>query len=260
MIEQENLVVNETAENVETTTEEIPKTYTEAEFNAKLDEVLGKKIARKEAKIRKEYERKMQEYNNLEEVLKAGTGKESVEEMTDTFAEFYRKKGITIPEKPAYSAKDIDVLAKAEAQEIINAGYEDVVEEVDRLAAVGVANMTAREKAVFKVLAEHRQNAERGRELNKIGVTEDVYNSQEFKDFASKFNPNIPIQDVYDIYSKTQPKKETKTMGSMTNHNSGDNGVKDFYTVDEARKFTKKDFDNNPALFAAVEKSMQKWK
>ena len=110
------------------------------------------------------------------------------------------------------------------------------------------------------MLAEHRQRAERGQELSKIGVTEDVYNSREFQDFAGKFNANTPIRDIYDIYNKTQPKKEIKTMGSMKNHNSGDKGVKDFYTVDEARKFTKKDFDENPALFAAVEKSMQRWK
>lgn len=257
MIEHENLVVEETAENVETTTEQTPKTYTEAEFNAKLDEVLGKKIARKEAKIRKEYERK---YGSLEEVLKAGTGKESVEEMTDTFAEFYRKKGINIPEKPTYTAKDIEVLARAEAEDIINSGFDEVVEEVDRLTALGAANMTPREKAVFKVLAEHRQGAERGRELSKLGVTEDVFNSKEFKDFASKFNSNTPIADVYSIYAKTQPKKDIKPMGSMKNNESGDKGVKEYYTPEEARQFTKKDFDKNPALFAAVERSMLKWK
>lgn len=258
MIEQENLVVEETAENVEHTTEETAKTYTEAEFNAKLDEVLGKKIARKEAKIRKEYERK---YGNLEEVLKAGTGKDSVEEMTDTFAEFYRKKGITIPEKPTYSAKDIDVLARAEAEDIIRSGFDEVVEEVDRLTQLGVANMTDREKAVFKTLATYRQNTERSNELAKIGVTEDVYNSQEFKDFAGKFNANTPIKDIYDIYHKTLPKKDIKPMGSMKTTTSVDNGVKDFYTRDEALKFTKKDFDENPALFEAVVKSSQsgKW-
>ena len=256
MTENEILVPEQVTENAEITAEETPKTYTEAEFNAKLDEVLGKKIARREAKIRKEYERK---YGGLEEVLKAGTGKESVEEMTDTFAKFYEGKGIKIPKKPEYSARDIEVLAKAEADEIIRSGLEDVVEEVDRLAAVGVSNMTAREKAVFKVLAEHRQNAERGMELSKIGVTEDVYNSQEFRDFASKFNSKTPIADIYDIYRQTKPKKEIKTMGSMKNSTSADSGVKDFYTRDEAMKFSKKDFDNNPALFAAVQKSMLKW-
>ena len=254
MENMENLEVIETSENVEQTTEETPvKTYTQEE----VDQIVGKRLARKEARIRKEYDRK---YGNLEEVLKAGTGKESVEEMTDTFSKFYKSKGIQIPEKPAYSARDIELLANAEAKDIINSGFEEVVEEVDRLTAIGVANMTPREKAVFKALAEHRQSAERGRELSKLGVTQEVYESQDFKDFAGKFNPRTPIRDIYDIYSKTQPKKEIKSMGSMKNSDSGDTGVKDYYTPEEARRFTKKDFDSNPALFAAVEKSMLKWR
>ena len=251
MENNENFV--EQTENVEQTTEQTPKTYTQEEVDA----IVGKRIARKEARIRKEYDRK---YGELEEVLKAGTGKENVEEMTDTFRGFYEKKGIQIPKKPNYSAQDIEILAKAEADDIIRAGYDEVVEEVDRLTNVGFENMTAREKAVFKTLAEHRQNAEIGKELSGIGVTEEVYNSAEFKDFASKFNRNIPITDVYDIFRKTQPQKEIRTMGSMKNTPVADSGVKEFYTVEEARKFTKADYDKNPALFAAVERSMQKWK
>ena len=256
MSENEILVTEQVAENVEQTTEQTPKTYTEAEFNAKLDEVLGKKLARREAKIRKEYDRK---YGQLEEVLKAGTGKDNVDDMTDTFRQFYAQRGIQIPQKPAYSDSDIAVLARAEAEEIISSGYDEVVEEVDRLTNKGVANMTAREKAVFKTLAEHRRSTERGRELSKIGVTEDVYNSKDFQDFAAKFNPGTPVKDVYDIYVKTQPKKNIRTMGSMKNSTGEDGTVKDFYTRDEALKFTKADFDKNPALFKAVEASMLKW-
>ena len=253
----ENLVTEQVTENVEQTTEETPKMYTEAEFNAKLDEVLGKKIARKEAKIRKEYERK---YGDLENVLKAGTGKDTVEEFTDAFSQFYKSKGIEIPQKPNYSDRDIEVLARAEADEIIRSGYEEVVEEVDRLSKIGLANMSARDKAVFKTLAEHRKSAEVGRELSKLGVTEDVYNGDEFKSFAAKFNSKTPINEIYEIYSKTKPRKEVKTMGSMKNNDSADSGVKDFYTPEEARKFTKADFDKNPALFKAVQESMYKWK
>lgn len=256
MSEQENLVVEQTAENVEVTTEETPKTYTEAEFNAKLDEVLGKKLARREAKIRKEYDRK---YGNLVETLKAGTGKDSVEEMTDAFAQFYKSKGINIPEKPTYSAKDIEILARAEADEIIRNGFEDVVEETDRLAEIGAEKMTAKEKAVFKVLAEHRQNAERSKELNSIGVTDDVYNSKEFKDFAGKFNSSTSIKDIYEIYAKTLPKKEIKPMGSMKSTPAANSGVKEFYSLEEARKFTKAELDKNPALYEAIKKSMLKW-
>ena len=255
----ENLEMNETVVTEEVVTEPVaeqvvaPKTYTQEEVDA----IVGKRIARNEKKIRKEYDRK---YGGLEEVLRAGTGKENVEEMTDTFRQFYENKGIKMPQKSTYSDSDIAVLARAEADDIIRSGYEDVVEEVDRLTAIGYANMTAREKAVFKALAEHRVSAERSRELAKLGVTEDVYNGKEFTDFAAKFNASTPISDIYNIYAKTKPKKEHQTMGSMKNNDSKDSGVKDFYTPEEARKFTKKDYDKNPALFKAVENSMLKWK
>ena len=259
MLENENLVLDDT-ENVETvTTEEntgevqVPvKTYTQEE----VDDIVGKRLARNTAKIRKEYSKK---YGDLENVLKAGTGKDNVVELTDTFRSFYEQKGIHIPSEPTYSGRDIEVLAKAEATDIINAGFEEVVEEVDRLAELGIENMSAREKQVFKELAEYRQRTERTNELSKIGVTEDVYNSKEFTDFASKFGSNTTITEIYEIYNKMQPKKEVRTMGSLKNTTQQDTGVKDFYTRDEALKFTKKDFDNNPELFKAVEKSMLKW-
>ena len=261
MNEHENLELLN-SENVEATTEETQaeqmpeKVYTEEDFNRKLDEVLGKKIARREAKIRKEYDKK---YGELESVLKAGTGKEDVAEMTDTFKKFYESKGIQFPKEPTYSSKDIEVLARAEANDIINSGLDDVIEEVDRLADIGLNNMTDREKVVFKELAEYRKNAEHGKELSKLGVTEDVYTSKEFKDFASKFSATTSIKEIYEIYNKMQPRKEIRTAGSMKNATQTDTGVKDFYTRDEALQFTKKDFDKNPALFKAVEQSMLKW-
>lgn len=249
----ENLVAEQVTENVEQTTEQTPKMYTQEELN----DIVGKRIARTEAKIRKENDRK---YGGLIEVLKAGTGKENVAELEDTFRDFYSKKGITVQQKPGLSDHDIDVLASAEADEIIRSGYEEVVYEVNRMTDIGFENMTDRDKKVFKALAEHRQSAERGMELSKLGVTEDVYNSREFKEFAAKFNPTIPVKDVYDIYRKTQPQKEIRTMGSMKSNATADNGVKDYYSYEEAVKFTKADFDKNPALFKKVQESMTKWK
>lgn len=257
MDEKTFVTENEVAENVEQTTEESPKTYTEAEFNAKLDEVLGKKIARKEAKIRKEYERK---YGDLTEVLKAGTGEDDVDNMTNKFREFYTSKGIKMPTKPQYTDKDVALLAKADADEIIRGGFEDVIEEADRLKDIGVENMTAREKAVFLQLTNHIKNTETVRELSAIGVTEEVYNSKEFNDFANLFKDGTPIKVIYDNFVKTQPKKEIKTAGSMKNTNSGEGAIKDFYTPDEAKRFSKADFDKNPALYEAVIRSMTKWK
>jgi hypothetical protein len=250
MENNENFV--EQTENVEQTTEQTPKTYTQEEVDA----IVGKSKARATAKIRKEYERK---YGELEEVLKAGTGKEDLGEITGTFRDFYTKKGIQFAQKPTYTDKDNEVLAKAEADEIIRLGFEDVVDEVDRLAEIGIENMTPREKAVFKALAEHRQSAEQVNELAKIGVTEDVYNSQEFKDFKKMFNANTPISEIYNIFAKQQPKKEIKTMGSMK-HTAVESAVKEYYSPEEAKKFSKAELDKNPALFNAIMNSMAKWK
>lgn len=255
MLENENLVT-EVAENVEKTTEETQptvKTYTQEE----VDDIVGKAKARTRAKVQKENDRK---YGDLLETLRAGTGKEDVGEINDTFRDFYIKKGIEIKQKSNYSSADLDILAKADADEIIRGGYDEVVEEVDRLADIGAENMTAREKAAFKVLAQYRQSAERSRELEKIGVTEDVYNSKEFTDFASQFNPNVPMERIYNIYAQNQPKKEIKTAGSMKNTSATDDGVKDFYTPEEARRFTVDDFNRNPKLLERVEASMKKWR
>lgn len=262
-MDNNTILATDVAENVEPTTEEIgkeveqiatpePKTYTQEE----VDEIVGNRLARNTAKIRKEYDKK---YGKLESVLRAGTGKEDVTEMTDVFTKFYESKGIQIPKEPTYSSRDIEILAKAEAGDIIKSGLDDVIEEVDRLADIGLNNMTAKEKAVFKELAEYRKTAEQGRELSKLGVTEDVYTSKEFKDFASKFASGTPVTEIYEIYNKMQPRKEVRTAGSMKNATQTDTGVKDFYTRDEALQFTKKDFDKNPALYKAVEKSMLKW-
>lgn len=248
MENNENLVTEEleeveVTENAEQTAEETPKTFTQEEVDA----IVGKRIARNEAKIRKEYDRK---YGELESVLKAGTGKDDLEEMTSTFKDFYRKNGIKIPQKPIYSDKDIEILAKAEADDIIRS--EEAEEEFERLEKLGT-KMTAREQATFKLLAEHLSNNEKSQELAKIGASKEIYNSNEFKDFASKFNSNIPIADIYDMYNKMQPKKEYQTMGSMKQ--SQDKGVKDYYSPEEIERLTEEDLDD-PKVWEAVRRSM----
>lgn len=246
MEENKNLVTEEVTENVEQTTEEtqqVAKTYTQEEVDA----IVGRAKARTRAKIQKESDRK---YGDLIDTLRAGTGKEDVEEISSTFRDFYEKKGIEIPKRTEYSTQDIEILAKAEVEDIIRS--EEAEEEFERLEALG-AKMNKREQATFKLLAEHLQNTERSRELAKIGVTEDVYNSEEFKSFSSKFNPNIPIADIYDIYTKTKPKKDYQTIGSMKQ--SQNNGVKDYYSPEEIERLTEEDLDD-PNVWEAVRRSM----
>jgi hypothetical protein len=264
MFEQEELIENvepttEEAEvQVEQDTEEViadesAKVYTEEDFRIykeEHDRRLDKKVSRAEAKIRKEYERK---YGNLENVLRAGSGRETVEEMTDAFAEHYKKQGINIPEQPQYNANDIKVLARAEADEIIGMGFDEVVEEVDRLAKIGVANMNDRDKEVFRTLAEYRQKEERNTEYEKLGVTKEVYTSQEFKDFASKFTKDTPVNEIINIFNSMKPRKEVQTAGSMKTNRTDQ--VKDYYTEADIERLTLDDLDK-PGVWEAVRRSM----
>lgn len=257
MNENENFVAKPT-ENVEQPTEQIAtepaKMFTQEDMNA----AVGKAKARERAKTAKHFER---QYGDLMGVLRAGTGQDlDVDEMTESLRGFYSSKGKRMPEKPQYTQEDIAVLAKADADEIIRGGFEDVVEEADRLNDLGVENMTAREKAVFLTLTDHIKATETSRELSKIGVTEDVYGSKEFIDFAAKFTKDVPIREIYDIYTNNQPKKNIKTAGSMKNPNGGSSAIKEFYTPEEARKFSKADLDKSPALYQAILRSMTKWK
>ncbi len=276
MENKENIVVEKITENVDgITTEEIfpaedgmEKVYTEKEFQAKLqegikngiDEIMPGKIARNKAKIEKQ---KNREYGELVDILRTGSGMEnaSVGELTEALKGFYQKHGHQFQTEPKFSAEDIKILATQDANEIISAGYDEVVEEAERLNKIGVNNMSPRDKALFVFLTNHIKETEKVRELTRIGVPESVYNSQEYKDFASKFaGSNTSPKEIYEIYAKTQPKKDIQTMGSMTNSTSKDNDIKDFYTRDEALKFSVEDLRKNPKLEKVIRKSMSMWK
>ena len=231
------------------------KKYTEAEFNAKLDELIPRKLTRNEAKIRKEYKA----HEELVDMLKAGTGLGSVEELAEAFKKHYSEQGVEVPKKAEYSSRDVDILARSDAEEIIKGGSDEVADEIARLKRIDASKMTERDKAVYRALTEHQSRSERNGKLASIGVTEDVYNGAEFLSFAGKFSQNTPIEEVYDIFMKMQPQKEIKTPGSMTNKEAGDNGIKDYYTPEEAKRFTQAEINNNPKLVEAIERSMLKW-
>ena len=243
--------VNTTENEVTTETPE-EKLYSESELNDRLDKLLAEKLGKKtaiiERKLRREYDSK---YGDLENVLKAGTGVDDVKEITNTFTNFYTKKGINIPQR-SYNENDLKVLAQAEADEIIDSGFDDVISEVDRLADKGLDNMTQREKIVFKHLAEYRQGKERENELLSIGA-KDVLNNTEFNAFAKQFNTDVSIKDVYNMWTKTQPKPKVEQMGSMKN--TAPNKVKDHYTEAEISRLSLDDL-KNPDVWNAVRKSM----
>ena len=237
-------------ENTEVVEEPQEPTFTKEQ----VDEMVAKKLARKEAKIRREYEKK---YGRAETVLKAGLQKDNFEDAVTELENYYKEEGVQIPTYQ-YSERDTEILAKAEAEEIIDSGYDDLVEEVDRLAGIGVENMSKRDRIVFQRLAEERKKVEEERELKSLGIGK-ATDTNDFKEFSKKLNPSLSMKDKYEMYLKFKPTPKVETIGSMKNTKEKDSGVKDFYTRDEALKFTKSDFDKNPELYKAVEKSMLKW-
>lgn len=270
-MENENLVTEEVTENVEQPTEEVVevqeegqelvdgqreekqegKFYTDDELNEMLNDRFkrGRKSAYKEAK---------RKYGKLESILKQGLEVDSVEEVTNKMEEFYHEQGVEL-RNDYYDEDDLRTLAYKDAEDIINAGNDLVEAELQRLADLGVENMSKREKVMFEKLHQNHQYEKDKKELASIGVGMDVLESKEFKEFASKLNPKLPIKEKYEIYEKTQPTPKVEMIGSMASNPSSDNGVKESYTYEEAMKFTREDFDKNPELFKAVENSMKNW-
>ena len=189
-------LVEETEKVEEQTTEEIveaeepkqEKTFTEKE----LDEIVAKKLARKEEKVRREFEKK---YGRLETVVNAGLGTTNTEEAVEQLTDFYEKKGVQIPQE-SYSSRDLEVLAEAEANEIISDGYDEIVSEVDRLAAEK-DNLSQRDKLVFKKLANERKKLEEMRDLAAIGVQE---LDDDFRAYEAKLNPNYNYHRLAELY------------------------------------------------------------
>lgn len=248
----------EMIENAETQTAEevVEKTYTQEEF----DKGIQKRLARQEAKLRREYEEKYSQYEEAERVLNAGLGTSGIAEATEKMREFYEGKGIEIPKyQKAYSDEDMQVLADHEARKIIDYGMDAVIEEVDSMSGKGLDNLTPKEKLVYSQLNEYRQSEETRSELAKIGISTEALQDKEFIEFANDLNPALSAAEKYQLYQKYKPKEQIETIGSMRQSGIKDTGVKEFYTREEALKFTKADFDKNPALFKAVEKSMLKW-
>lgn len=246
-------LVDGNTDTTESQEEEKPvRTYTDEE----VDEIVKKKLYRKETKIREEYEKK---YGKVEELLKAGLEKDNFEDAVDTLEEFYESKGVKINSNKL-SSRQLEMLSKAEADDIIAGGYEDIVEETDRLAGL-IENGSASEedKKVFYRLAEERKRQEGVKELASIGVGAEALDDKDFREFEKSLNPNMSLKDKYSMYLKFQPKEKVETIGSMKNNTSNNNQVKEFYTHDEAIKFTKEELDRNPELFKAITNSMTKW-
>ena len=256
--------IEEGIELTDTTTEEVEKAevkqYTDEELekivNERVNSILPTKIEREKRKIDREYREKLSKYEETESILSAGLGKSDIDEINNDMRNFYKDQGIDIPayQQPKYSDDDEKALGELEANKIIKLGFDEMQEEANRLADIGTNNMTVRERAMFTTLANELTNQKNKRELAKLGVKEALLEDLNFRQFSNQFNSDVPIQKVYEMYSKIyEEKPKYEQAGSMKGVNKP--GVKDYYTPEEIERLTDEELDN-PEVWKAVRKSM----
>lgn len=240
--------VDDATSNDETVEEEKKdvKTFTQEEVDA----IVQKRLARKD----RDYQKELSKYKSAEEVLKAGLGATDINDAEEKLRDYWTEQGMKLPEKikPGLTKHQLEVLAKDEAKEIIDSGDADA--EASKLAIKGWDNMNPQEKVVFATLMDHIDHEKKISELKTIGVKADILDSNEFKDFASKFNQKTSIKDIYELYSKSHKEpKQVKKIGDITN--STPDTTKTHYTDEEISRLTPEQLDDDK-VWEAVRRSM----
>lgn len=236
-----------TEEPVEETKE--VKTYTDAE----LDDILSKKIARERRKIEREYENKYSDYKDIADIVSKGLNSKDIKDAKAKVRTFYEDQGITF--ENSRSERDEKMLGRGDANELLELGFEEAEEEANKLASIGYENLSVRDKEKFNVLASNLEYEKHKQELTKMGVSTEILDKKEFKEFASQFNSNTPFKKIYEYYKQTLPKKEVNTIGSMKGIPS--KVESDYYTEDELNKLSLDDL-SKPEVWEKARKSMLK--
>ena len=242
----------EEVENEETTAEEPEKvkTFTQEEVN----EMFEKRIKRERKKLDRQYQDKLSKYEELAYLTQKGLEVDNFEEALDKTRQFYDEKGIKY--SPKSNNKDEEILANAYAQEIIDEcdSIEDLEDAISNINKKG-DKLSERDSFIIKGLDREIKQRQRLSQLSELGVSEDVYNSSEFRSFESKFNENTPISDIYELYNTTQKSKsQFKNPGSMKSVPSAEK--KDFISEKEYDRMTDKEIEENMEL---IRNSMSRW-
>ena len=247
---EEGIELTDTSSNNQEENESV-KSYTDEDLerivNERLNEILPNKIEREKRKIEKTYRDKLSKYEETESILSAGLKTQGISEINKQMREFYKEQGIDIPayQQPKYSDDDEKDLGELDAKKVIKLGFDEMQDEANRLADIGTKNMTVRERAMFTKLANELTIQKNRRELAKIGVKEDVLEDSSFRQFSSQFNKDVPIQNIYEMYTKFNNKEQKKyeQIGSLKNNKEP--YKKEYFTDEEIAKMTDKELEEN---------------
>lgn len=203
----------------------------------------------------RKHEKEISKYRDTENVLRTTLNLKDGDDTNAKLREYYEAEGIKLPEaiKPGLSSRQIEVLAKDDANQIIESGYDEMKKEANRLANIGYANLNESEKIIFDTLCEKLTKEKDRKELLKLGAKEEEISNPEFIKFRNQFNSNVSIETIYGLYKGNQSKPKVENPGSMKG--TKEESEKTFYTDEEISKLTSEDLDK-PGVWEKVRQSM----
>lgn len=257
--ENVELEVNNTSEVENNAQQENTKTYSQEEvdemvknIHAQNQKAWDKRWGREKSKMEEGFSK----YKEASELIMKQTGANSIDDLLNNA---YQQYGVERP-VTARNAKDEERLGKLDAQDVLELDYEEIVEEANLLASI--SERTPREEAKFmelgKYLTEKQKQDKLSKEIKENGFDEGVIQSDDFKNFASKFNENTSLKDIMDIYSSTkQPKAKPFSAGSAKG--TGVKEESEFFTEEEFRNLTAEDL-KNPNIYRKAMQSRYNFK
>lgn len=212
--------IQESTQEVENPNQDDIEKQIEERANKLFEEKVEERLIRDRASRERKQNKEMAKYKQLENVIKAGLGVDNLDDAISRTSDFYKEQGINIPEyKDSFSERDEKILAKADAQEIIELGRNEMENEANRIASIPADKRTTREKTVFDTLCKELINMKDIDDLKAKGYKTEILSTKEFNDFRNRFNVNTPISDIYEMYSKlnVKPVEKPASAGSAKN-------------------------------------------
>lgn len=250
-----------TTDEVETNAEDIERQI-EERANKKAEKIVETRLIRDRIKRERENASQMAKYHELENIMKTALEADNLDDVITKSKSFYKEQGINIPEtinNSSLSKRDEEVLAQADAKEIISLGKAEMEYEANRIANIPESERSIREQTIFNEVCRELVNLNDIDALKEKGYDTEVLENKDFLSFREQFNLNTPVSKIYEMYQSIKGTKpvQPKSPGSAKTNNSN-NEIKDYYTPEEVRKFTEEDLDN-PKLMEAIDRSMLLW-
>ena len=221
----------------------------EERANKLFEEKVEERLKRDRNSRERQQNKELAKYKQLESVIKAGLGVDNIDEAISQSSEYYREQGINIPEyHDSYSERDERRLGKADAQEIIELGKDEMEAEANRIASIPFEERSTREKTIFDALCKELISLKNIDELKAKGVNSEILEDSKFKEFKKKFTYDTSISDIYDMYSKlnARPVEKPASAGSAK---SDAGKLNETFTAESINKMTPQElmkYWNNP--------------